>query len=94
MVEWGPGIYGDSSACRYYDETAARNIGGQQAARLAAILPAPLKRRPERMNKYSAIILERMRQMGWYCKPTHTSCRFWHIYSGFFGTTTYWNYDV
>jgi monofunctional glycosyltransferase len=65
VVEWGPGIYGAESACRYYDETAARNIGRQQAARLAAILPAPLKRRPERMNKYSAIILARMGQMGW-----------------------------
>lgn len=65
VVEWGPGIYGAESACRYYNGTAARNIGGQQAARLAAILPAPLKRRPERMDKYSAIILERMRQMGW-----------------------------
>ena len=65
VVEWGPGIYGAESACRYYNETAARNIGEEQAARLAAILPAPLKRRPERMNKYSAIILERMRQMGW-----------------------------
>ena len=65
VVEWGPGIYGAESACRYYDGTAARNIGREQAARLAAILPAPLKRRPERMNRYSAIILERMRQMGW-----------------------------
>ena len=65
LVEWGPGIYGAESACRYYDETAARTVGRQQAARLAAILPAPLKRRPERMNSYSAIILERMRQMGW-----------------------------
>jgi monofunctional biosynthetic peptidoglycan transglycosylase len=65
VVEWGPGIYGAESACRYYDETTARKIGRQQAARLAAILPAPLKRRPERMNTYSAIILERMSQMGW-----------------------------
>ena len=65
VVEWGHGIYGADSACRYYDETAARNIGRQQAARLAAILPAPLKRRPERMNSYSAIILKRMDQMGW-----------------------------
>jgi monofunctional glycosyltransferase len=65
VVEWGPGIYGAESACRYHDETAARNIGRQQAARLAAILPAPLKRRPERMNSYSAIILRRMEQMGW-----------------------------
>jgi len=65
VVEWGPGIYGAEPACRYYDETAARNIGRLQAARLAAILPAPLKRRPERMNRYSGIILRRMAQMGW-----------------------------
>jgi len=65
VVEWGPGIYGAESACRYYDGTAAQNINRQQAARLAAILPAPLKRRPERMNNYSARILERMRQMNW-----------------------------
>ena len=56
---------GAESACRYSDETAARTIGRQQAAQLAAILPAPLKLRLERMNHYSAIILERMHQMGW-----------------------------
>jgi monofunctional biosynthetic peptidoglycan transglycosylase len=65
VVEWGPGIYGAESACRYYDRTSARNISREQAARLAAILPAPLKRRPERMNSYSEIILRRMRQVGW-----------------------------
>jgi monofunctional glycosyltransferase len=65
VVEWGPGIYGAEPASRYYYETAARNIDRQRAARLAAILPAPLKRRPERMNNYSAIILKRMDQMGW-----------------------------
>jgi monofunctional glycosyltransferase len=65
VVEWGPGIYGAESACRYYDATEARDIGRQQSARLAAILPAPLKRRPERMNRYSAIILQRMSRMGW-----------------------------
>jgi monofunctional glycosyltransferase len=65
VVEWGPGIYGADAACRYYDATPARSIGREQAVRLAAILPAPLKRRPERMNNYGAIILERMRQMGW-----------------------------
>jgi len=65
VVEWGPGIYGVESASRYYYGTDARNTGREQAARLAAILPAPLKRRPERMNNYSARILERMAQMGW-----------------------------
>jgi len=65
VVEWGPGIYGADAACHAYDGTAARNTDREQAARLAAILPAPLKRRPARMNQYSALILERMRQMGW-----------------------------
>jgi monofunctional glycosyltransferase len=65
VVEWGPGIYGADAACHYYDGTAARNTDRQQAARLAAILPAPLKRRPARMNHSSGLILERMRQMGW-----------------------------
>jgi monofunctional biosynthetic peptidoglycan transglycosylase len=65
VVEWGPGIYGADAACRYHDKTAARNIGREQAARLAAILPAPLKRRPERMNRYSTVILKRMHQVGW-----------------------------
>ena len=65
VVEWGPGIYGVESASEHYYGTSARRVGRQQAAELAAILPAPLKRRPERMSRYSAIILERMRQMGW-----------------------------
>ena len=64
-VEWGPGIYGADAASHYYYGTAARNINREQGARLAAILPAPLRRRPERMNRYSASVLERMRQVGW-----------------------------
>ncbi len=65
VVEWGPGIYGADAACRRWYKTSARTIGRDQAARLAAILPGPLKRHPDRMNQYSAIILNRMRQMGW-----------------------------
>jgi len=64
-VEWGPGVYGAEAASRFYYRTAARNIGREEGARLAAILPLPLKRKPERMNHYSELILERMREMGW-----------------------------
>ena len=64
-VEWGPGVYGAEAACHYYYRTSARNVDREQAARLAAILPLPLKRRPEYMNRYSGLILERMHQMGW-----------------------------
>jgi monofunctional biosynthetic peptidoglycan transglycosylase len=65
VVEWGPGIYGAEAASRAWDGTSARNVDREEAARLAAILPAPLKRRPQRMNRYSGLILERMHQMGW-----------------------------
>ena len=65
VVEWGPGVYGAESACRYYYRISARSIDRQQAAELAAILPLPLKRRPEHMKRYSGLIQERMRQMGW-----------------------------
>jgi monofunctional biosynthetic peptidoglycan transglycosylase len=65
VVEWGPGIYGADAACHTYYKTAARTVDREQSAQLAAVLPAPLKRRPERMGRYSAIILERMRQMDW-----------------------------
>lgn len=64
-VEWGPGVYGAEAACRYHYGISARNIGRDQAARLAAILPAPLRWRPERMTGYSGIILRRMSQVGW-----------------------------
>ena len=65
VVEWGPGVYGAEWASRTYYRTPARNIRREEAARLAAVLPGPLKRRPERMNRYSAIILGRMQKMGW-----------------------------
>ena len=65
LVEWGPAIYGAEAVCRADYGVSARAIGREQAARLAAILPAPRRRHPQRMDNYSAIILERMGQMGW-----------------------------
>jgi monofunctional biosynthetic peptidoglycan transglycosylase len=65
VVEWGPGIYGADAACHTYYRSSARNISREEAARLAAILPGPLTRRPERMNRYSKVILRRMREVGW-----------------------------
>ena len=65
VVEWGPAVYGADAAARYHYETSARNLNRDQSARLAAILPSPLRRRPARMNHYSSLIQDRMRQMGW-----------------------------
>lgn len=65
VVEWGPGVYGAEAAARHHLNTPASRLTREQAARLAAVLPAPLTRRPARMNDYSGAILTRMRQMGW-----------------------------
>jgi monofunctional glycosyltransferase len=65
VAEWGPGVYGAEAAARHHYSTTARKLDRSQALRLAAILPAPLRRRPERMTSYSSVIDGRMRQMGW-----------------------------
>jgi monofunctional biosynthetic peptidoglycan transglycosylase len=65
VVEWGPGIYGAEAASRAWYGIPARSVGREDAARMAAILPSPRRRRPQRMDRYSGLILERMRQVGW-----------------------------
>ena len=65
VVEWGPGVYGAEAAARSYYQTSAAALTREQAARLAAVLPAPRTRLPQRMDAASAHILTRMRQMGW-----------------------------
>ena len=65
VAEWGPGVYGAEAASRYHYKISASGVSREQGARLAAILPAPLRWRPEHMTDYSSIILERMSQKGW-----------------------------
>jgi monofunctional biosynthetic peptidoglycan transglycosylase len=65
VIEWGPGIYGAEAASEYYYHVHASEVSREQAARLAAIIPAPLKRKPARMNEYSEVILDRMAKTGW-----------------------------
>ena len=65
VVEWGPGIYGAEAAAQAWYGIPASALTREQAARLAALLPAPLRRKPARMNTYSAEILKRMSQTGW-----------------------------
>jgi monofunctional biosynthetic peptidoglycan transglycosylase len=65
VIEWGPGVYGAEAASEYYYKKEAVRIGREEAARMAAVIPAPLHRRPAQMGGYSAEILARMTTMGW-----------------------------
>jgi monofunctional biosynthetic peptidoglycan transglycosylase len=66
-IEWGPGVYGVEAAARKNFGTSAANLSQAQAARLAAILPSPLKwkaakpgpyvkRRSSRINKNAGAV--------------------------------------
>ncbi len=62
IVEMGPGIYGMEAAAEHYFDTTADKLSARQAARLAAILPQPIKRsavKPSRSVKRYARRIEK-----------------------------------
>jgi monofunctional biosynthetic peptidoglycan transglycosylase len=65
VIEWGPGVWGAEAAARYHYGVPAAKLSREQAARLAACIPSPLRRRPQQMDTYSSDILARMDRMGW-----------------------------
>lgn len=65
VIEWGPGIFGIEAAAEYHYHTTASALDRDQSARLAACLPSPRRRKPGRMDHYSALIQERMQQLRW-----------------------------
>jgi monofunctional biosynthetic peptidoglycan transglycosylase len=46
LAEWGDGVFGAEEASRYHFGVSAADLGPDQAARLAAILPAPRRWQP------------------------------------------------
>ncbi len=61
VVEWGPRVFGAEAAAHYHYGVSAARLSEEQAARLAAILPAPRTRHPQHMSAAAARILQRMR---------------------------------
>lgn len=43
VVEWGRGVYGAEAAARHHFKKSAANLSASEAARLAAVLPSPLR---------------------------------------------------
>ena len=65
VIEWGPGIYGAEAASEHWYHVAALELTREQAARLAAIIPNPLRRTPTNETAYAEEIEGRMKMMGW-----------------------------
>jgi monofunctional biosynthetic peptidoglycan transglycosylase len=65
LIEWGPGVYGAEAAAEYHYHATAAQLDRDQSSRLAACLPSPRRRKPARMDHYSALIIQRMNQAGW-----------------------------
>lgn len=65
VVEWGPGVFGADAAARYHYGIPPAWLERTQAARLAACLPAPHRRVPQKMGAVSAVILRHMSRRGW-----------------------------
>jgi monofunctional glycosyltransferase len=64
-VEWGDGIFGIEAGARHHYGVSARALSRTQAAGLAALLPAPLRRTPANTGRYREEILRRMAERGW-----------------------------
>jgi monofunctional biosynthetic peptidoglycan transglycosylase len=52
VAEWGPGIFGIEAASRYYYGVPASALGPEQAARLASVLPNPIRFSPTNPSRY------------------------------------------
>ena len=67
IIEWGNGVFGAQAAARYYYGVSAANLGPEQAARLAAMVPKPRfydkVRETPLLERRTGIILDRMSQV-------------------------------
>lgn len=65
VIEWGDGIFGADAAARHYFGVSAANLSPSQAARLAAMVPAPkyydAHRNAKGLQRKTNIISRRMR---------------------------------
>ena len=65
VIEWGNGIYGAEAAARHYFSKAASDLGPEEAATLAALLPSPRNPRGKGLLQRRNLILTRMFQTGY-----------------------------
>ncbi len=54
LAEWGRGVHGAEAAAQRYFGTSAARLSPRQSARLAAILPSPIRRDAASPGRYTA----------------------------------------
>ncbi|HJU06339.1 MAG TPA: monofunctional biosynthetic peptidoglycan transglycosylase [Nitrospiraceae bacterium] len=66
VVEWGKGVYGAEAAARHHFHKPARELTAEEAALLAAMLPAPRLYDPLRVTRYLSVRQQQiLRHMGY-----------------------------
>ena len=53
-IEWGRGVFGAEAAARAYFGTSAAGLSMDQAVRMAAVIPSPLRHRPNEGSRWVA----------------------------------------
>ncbi len=68
VIEWGHGVFGVEAAARTFFGKSASELNLEEATRLAAVIPSPLKHKPSDNSRYvtrrKGIVLARMRARG------------------------------
>lgn len=63
-IEWGHGVFGIEAAARQYFHKSARHLTRHEAAKLAVVIPSPLRHRPNGDSLYvrrkTRLLLQRM----------------------------------
>jgi len=52
VIEWGPGVFGIEAAAQRYFGKPAQDLTLDEGARLAAVIPSPLRHRPDSEGRY------------------------------------------
>jgi monofunctional biosynthetic peptidoglycan transglycosylase len=69
VIEWGNGVYGAEAASRIYFGVPAASLSVEQAARMAAVIPSPLRIQPTSGSAYlsrrASVIMQRMHAWGY-----------------------------
>lgn len=64
IIEWGHGVFGIEAAAQRYFHKPASQLSREEGARLAAVIPSPLRHQPTEATSYvekkSRLILRRM----------------------------------